>query len=229
MSDDESRRQMSKDFLLAEFAALQARFSDYESLKASRVNFLLIIVAAAAAAFPTAADKLQPYIGEAALLTGMVVLLLGVTTLYRVVEYSISSTIVMRRAGRIRRWFVEQDRSIGPYVAFAPRDDRPAIMLNAQWLGWRGGEGVLLTVNGLAVAAVVTSAAFLLCLRLLHVELDALVYVALGAAGFAAAWFAQIGWLQRKLRLTEQRAMKEIHMPLTQEAAALYSSEELPE
>lgn len=227
MSDDEARRQMSKEFLLAEFTALQARFSDYESLKASRVNFLLIIVAAAAAAFPTVAEKLQPYIGEAALLTGVVMLLLGVTTLFRVVEYSRSSTIVIRRAGRIRRWFVEQDRSIAPYVAFPPSDDRPAILLKAQSLGWRGGEGVLLTVNGLAAAVIVTSAAFLVCSRLLSVQLDALTYVAIGVVAFGAAWFVQIGWLHSKLRRSEQSAEKEIHARLTPELETLYKGEEL--
>ena len=227
MSDEESRRQMSKEFLLAEFAMLQARLSDFESLKASRVNFLLIIVAAVVATVPAIADRLQPYFAEAALAVGAILLLLGITTLFRAVEYSISAAVVMRRAGRIRRWFVEQDRSIAPYLAFPPSDDQPAILLKTQSLGWRGGEGVLLIVNGLAAAAIGASAAFLVCSRLLSVQLDALVYVLVSGAGFAAAWFAQIGWLQRRLRRAEQREGRAIHARLTPETRALYSGEEL--
>jgi len=231
MSDEESRRQMSKEFLLAEFAMLQSRLSDYESLKASRVNFLLIIVAAVVATVPTAADRLQPYFVEALLAVGVILLLLGVTTLFRAVEYSRSGAIVMRRAGRIRRWFVEQDHSIAPYVAFQPRDDRPRLLLDARFLGWRGGEGVLLTVNSSAAAVILASVSYLAYSGAAGQPLAAPYLALLGIVGFGAAWLVQILWLRRKLRRAEMsEGAKEVHFPYTQQVEAWYSGMgELPD
>ena len=144
-------RNISKDFLIAEFSALQERAVGLEEIKSGRINFFLLIVAATVAGLPSLTENLKffPFIVLAA---AVIIFFLGVSTLKSVMSYSVAIVILFRRAGRIRRWFVNNDKSIENYVPFEANDDRPPIKI-AYWLiSWRGGEPILLITNATALA-----------------------------------------------------------------------------
>jgi hypothetical protein len=146
-----NERDFSKDFLIAEFNAIQERAIGFEEIKSGRINFFLIIVAATVAGLASLANDLT-YFPLVVFAGAVFLFLLGVSTLRSVMGYSIAIVILFRRAGRIRRWFVSMDKSIEKYVPFEANDDRPPIKI-AQWLiDWRGGEPILLITNATALS-----------------------------------------------------------------------------
>lgn len=146
-------------FLIAEFNALQERAKNCEEIKASRVNFFLVVVAALGASFSAAIqiNIFQKYYLEAITLTAIVVLLSGFSTLKHSVYYSGMSIIILRRAGRIRRWFVDFDDNIEKYVAFEPADDKPNFTIPSRFLLLRGAETIVMIFNVVSMSIIATS------------------------------------------------------------------------
>jgi hypothetical protein len=148
--------QLSAQFLLAEFNTLQERAQGYEHLNTTRVNFFLIAVAAVIGGLATIATIANstnlPFDYNLLTLGGFLGLLfVGLATLKNVMDYSGMSVVLYRRAGRIRRWFVERDRGLRSYVAFEPTDALPPF--TTPYLVTRGAEAALLIINAaLAVA-----------------------------------------------------------------------------
>jgi len=155
--------EIAAQFLIAEFNALQERAKNFEEIKANRVNFFLLIVAAVGAII-SAADQikvLQQYFLESILLAAVVLLLLGLSTLQHSVYYSSAIVDFFRRAGRIRHWFIDFDRTIEDHFPFEPADDRP----NYYWKRdrfiekfqlnlWRGGEPIIVIFNVISVLTI---------------------------------------------------------------------------
>lgn len=149
--------EVTAQFLIAEFNALQERAKNFEEIKANRVNFYLLVVAAVGAVFSTATqalDVFQKYFSESILLTATVLFLLGVSTLKDSVDYSGAIVIFFRRAGRVRRWFADFDQSIAPYLAFQPADDRPTFSVPYSLTAWRGAETVIILFNVISATAI---------------------------------------------------------------------------
>jgi hypothetical protein len=146
----------SAEFLISEYEAIQSRALGFEQNKSNRVNFLLIVVAALMASLGQIITNaaLAAFTVEIALIVAFVVFLLGLLTLKQSVEDSVSIVIMHRRAGRIRLWFVEQNHSIAPYVAFQYGDDRPRVVDPLR--AFLGGEPIILIINILAFCALVT-------------------------------------------------------------------------
>ena len=139
----------SNDFLLSEFNALQQRVLELERIKSSRINFFLIVFAASIAGLSglVGSSNLEYVFPFIVLIVAFVLLLFGITTLKDVTDYSIAIVVLFRRAGRVRRWFLDNDSSIEKYVAFEPNDDRPKMYLGRSVLSWRGGEPILIIAN----------------------------------------------------------------------------------
>lgn len=151
--------EITAQFLIAEFNALQERAKNCEEIKASRVNFFLVVVAALGASFSAAIqiNILQQYYLEVLILTAIVVLLSGLSTLKHSVYYSGMSVIQFRRAGRIRRWFVDFDDKIENYVAFEPVDDKPTYAIPSRLLLFRGAETIVMIFNVVSISVIVAS------------------------------------------------------------------------
>jgi hypothetical protein len=145
-------RNFSKDFLIAEFNAIQDRAIGLEEIKSGRINFFLIIVAATVAGLSSLPENLKTNYSSIVLVGAMIVFLLGVSTLKSVMGYSVAIVILFRKAGRIRRWFVNNDKSIEKYIPFEANDDRPPIKIAPWLIGWRGGEPILLITNATALS-----------------------------------------------------------------------------
>ena len=140
----------SNDFLIAEFNALQDRAIGFEEIKSGRINFFMIIFAATVAGLSSLSGlTVFPFI---VFVCAVIIFLLGVSTLRSVMSYSVAIVILFRKAGRIRRWFVDSDKRIEKYIPFEANDDRPLIRIAPWLIGWRGGEPILLITNATALS-----------------------------------------------------------------------------
>jgi hypothetical protein len=149
-----NRNEASIEFLLAEFNALQAHVIKLEDAKSNRVNFFLVVVAAAVAGVSGLAGN-PNFQGVFALIiavTAFSLFLLGVTVLHQLIVYSEAVIGLYRRAGRIRRWFAEADNTIMVYLPFEASDARPGMRIAAAYLELRGGDVIIRMLNSITFA-----------------------------------------------------------------------------
>lgn len=196
------KKAVSSEFLLTEFNALQQRAISLEEVKSSRVNFFLIVVAATIAGFSGIAglSTFQAYYPVIIMLGSLILLLLGISTLNHSVDYSAAIVVLYRRAARVRRWFVDHNPEIEPYVAFEPNDDRPR--MDTPYLSWRGGEAVILVANAVSSAIIVGIGLSFLLWFWIWVGVVVMIPI---------AWLFQLWYIHRKLRLGDQSEEKRTH------------------
>jgi hypothetical protein len=194
-----AREEMSAQFLLAEYAALQARASHYEEIKSKQVNFFLVVAASAGAiASAIIKEKIFPnHMHEAIIGLSIFTLILGVLTLRMLITYSMAVVAFYRRAGRIRRWFVDRDRALQKYVAFEPNDDRPTFTNVGGYTYWRGAESILLLLNSIATISIALSVLYQCTSNTCLVVLTILVFGII-------SWYLQASYTQKKLKKTEE-------------------------
>jgi len=203
------KAEITVSFLLAEFNTLQERATNLEQVKSTQVNFFLIVVAAIIAGLSglSSVPTLQTFMLDGIFVASFLVFLLGFATLYQSVNYSMSIVSFYRRAGRIRRWFVDFDKDIAPYVAFPPGDDRPRFKLTRSYLAFRGGDAVLLIINSVSFAGITTS----LIASFFYFAPIFIFFVAIIVGVFA--WFLQYQIIYRRLSNEEKRNINQIHFP----------------
>ena len=193
------KTNLSADFLIAEFNAIQERAMGLEEIKSGRINFFLIIVAAIIAGISglTNAAIVQQSYPEIILVGAALVLILGVSTLKSVVNYSVAIVILFRKAGRVRRWFLENDTKIKNYLPFESNDDRPRIQISL--ISWRGGEAILLIINAVAASIVVG----------MGLSYLSQTWAVIGAGGtLPFTWLIQVWSIKRHLKKHEQLESK---------------------
>lgn len=122
--------ELTSNFLLAEFSAVQDRIKSYEEIKSQRVNFFLLIVGAVAAGIMTGlqAEIVQSNLLAIALISSVIISFIGIMSLYHQVITSVSIVTLYHRSGRIRKWFYDNDEDILPYLVFEPADDKPRLV-----------------------------------------------------------------------------------------------------
>jgi len=198
-------------FLIAEFNALQERAKNFEDIKASRVNFFLLVVAATGAIFSTATqiDLFRQYYIESIILTALILLLLGLSTLKHSVDYSGAIVILFRRAGRVRRWFVDFDEKLTPYVAFEPADDRPKFSIPYSLLAWRGAETVVMLFN------VISSTAIAGCIVFKIVQFTQTISLIILAGVAISVWYLQGLYVYNKMHKAQNSdtELSRVHFP----------------
>jgi len=188
------------DFLIAEYNALQERARKCEETKTSRINFYLIIVAASWASLASSAqlDFVQKNVLNIVILTEFIVLILGIATLYDLMNFSAAIVMFYRKAGRIRRWFVDLDKSICKYVAFHPTDDRPNfspnINLSFSILSWRGAESILVIINSFSISIVFA------CLFSKISTTYTLITIITSFIIFILAWYLQLYFVSKQMK-----------------------------
>ncbi|MCI5159863.1 MAG: hypothetical protein D3906_15845 [Candidatus Electrothrix sp. AUS1_2] len=201
---------MSAQFLLAEYAALQARANHYEEVKSKQVNFFLVVAASAGAvASAIIKEKLFPnHMYEAIMGLSVFTLILGILTLRMLITYSIAVVAFYRRAGRVRRWFVDRDNALQKYVAFESNDDRPTFTNVAGYTYWRGAESILLLLNSIATISIALSILYQCTSNTCLVVLTVLVFGIM-------SWYLQVSYTQKKLKKTEMSewGVKNINFP----------------
>jgi len=185
---DETR---SADFLLAEFDALQKRVISLEQVKANRINYFMILTSAVVAGVAALFDALNAYSYFTLIIAGVALLLgvIGLITLDYSLNDSVTIVFFLRMAGRIRRYFVDKDKNLTPYVAFEPNDDRPRI--RAEGFSFRGSERILLIINcvSLSVCTLAVLAQFF----------HWFIYVSTAILFMPIIWFFQQFYIKKKL------------------------------
>lgn len=206
----EKNLEITTNFMLAEFTTLQERAAHLEQVKSTQVNFFLIMVAAIIAGVSGFSNlsTFQAYIPYSIFVASLLIFLLGFATLYQSVNYSMSIVSFYRRAGRIRRWFVNIDKDLAPYVAFPAGDDRPKFKLTRSYLAFRGGDVVLLIVN----SASFTSILALLMTSIFNFQPMAILILIVIFA--ILAWLFQQQIVYLRLAKAEERDLKNIHFPI---------------
>ena len=199
----------SVEFMLAEFNSLQTNILKLEDAKSNRVNFFLVVVAALTAGVPGLVGNanfqttLSAIISMAAL-GGFV---LGIAVLEQLLRYSQAIVSLHRRAGRIRRWFVQADKTILPYLAFEAGDDRPRMKVSSAILEFRGGDIIVRMVNSISFAIFVVA-----LVSTFYPALSLFFMVGLVPIGIAV-WYIQQKRIQMRLSFVEENMKKNIRFP----------------
>jgi hypothetical protein len=203
--------QLQSQFLIAEYNALQSRAQSFEQIKSSRLNFFLIVVAAVWAGLASLARivSLEPYLSSIVIAADVFLLLLGLLTLFDLTGYSAAIIAFYRRAGRVRRWFVDLDADMANYVAFHPADDRPKFTTSMVFISWRGADAVVLMINSVMLAGLAGFTAWK------AFSASSYVCIAILLITFILGWMVQILFV-RTIMVQHQNAeinKKEINFP----------------
>ncbi|KAA0231153.1 hypothetical protein EDS67_03635 [candidate division KSB1 bacterium] len=143
------KANITAQFLVTDYACLQERVKTFEEIKSARVNFFLLIVGAVGAGI-SAAMQVQAVRDNAQiiiLLSTITLFLLGIATLQHSVNYSEAIVTIFRRSGRIRRWFLNENPKLAPFLVFEAADNKPRFDINLSNLIWRGAEPVIIVLN----------------------------------------------------------------------------------
>lgn len=115
----------------------------------SKVNFFLVLTTAIGGglAYMLTNADLRNYFPPTACVVIFILILMGLNTLRQGLDLSASSVTFYRRAGRVRRWYVDQEPSIKPYLPFETAADNLPRM-SSTFINLRGAESILLITNG---------------------------------------------------------------------------------
>lgn len=218
--------ELASEYLLAEFEMLHQRASLQEQTAANKINFFLVAVTAVVGGVFILSDNqtLAPYFLPAAVLTIAFMLLMGLSTLFQVLDLAANSTFYYRRTGRIRRWFLDCEPSLIKYMPFVVADDKPSFLADRGFL--RGLESLLVLLNAV-LSATFTFFLFLFVAQQLVSPQDSFVVFALiaGILIFCVIWYLQVAYYKRFLISIEQHeiARNHVHFP-DKEAKRYYTS-----
>jgi len=150
--NNKDKTQATAQYLLAEFEMLHQRANLQEQIIANKVNFYLLLVSALAGGSILAIDidSLENHILLLAFILVLILFIVGITTFLQILDYVISSTFFYRRAGRIRKWFLDFNPQIKDYSPFRATDNRPHYYTDRAML--RGLDPILLVLNSATAA-----------------------------------------------------------------------------
>jgi hypothetical protein len=118
---------VSKDFLLEEYKALEGRFQNYRIEGVSRLNSYLTLTSVLGGAglfFLGNNTNISTAIAQPILIAVMLLLAsVGFDTWYYILLRQITSDKIERGLSRIRHYFVEQDETISKYLVNSINDD----------------------------------------------------------------------------------------------------------
>jgi hypothetical protein len=133
----------------------------------------------------------------------------GILALSRTVRRNLVSSGELRAANRVRRYFVDRDRSIPRYLYYGPYDDRPIRELHL-----RGGlvETVML-INALLSAVLVFTFEEIMLLPLSNCSGVEWFNLGVGFYSFLGACVIQYIFVKVKYEKDMQKAKKEARFP----------------
>lgn len=226
MSNQSKVDDTMKDFLLAEFTSLQDRAIAKGEMSTNRVNFFLLVVAAIIAGSSIFLETGQVIVSSDLMLllavSSTAILVLGIATLEQVVKHSVEIVFFYRLAGRVRRYFADTYEEIKPYLAFEPIDSRPKMDTGYFFIELRGGDAVLVGVNSLATAVLVST----LIAASNILPLNPLVYVFIALLVFFISWVLQAARIRAVLRNAEKIFERHIRFPSLNDQASEKQKEE---
>ena len=153
------QQRHSAEFMFAEFQYLTTSFWRNEELGDRRVNLFLALTTAVIAASVAAATKGSDNTSTtiSLLICGglLAVLLFGIFTLKRIIRRNLDTDDYKRSADRVRKYFVERDANIGPYLPFDPYEGLKPRETKILALGNGGLERTVALLNSFIAASLV--------------------------------------------------------------------------
>ena len=209
MSEPFNNKNASVEFLLAEFNAIQSHVIKLEEAKSNRVNFCLIVIAAVTAGVSglVGNSNFQSVLKLIVAASSFGLFILGIAILNQLIRYSEAIVGLYRRAGRIRRYFADNDAAIRPYLAFEASDDRPLMYISSAYLEFRGGDVIVLTLNSVFFAV------FTFVIISILFPLPNWFTTPLVIGSGLMAWFVQKIRIRVRLKKIEERMQKSITFP----------------
>ena len=204
--EKEPNLDRSAQYLLAEMQTINEKATLYEQIKSNRVNFFLLIVGATGASFSFLSrhPALKGYEIWLAQALSILVLVLGFFILRDMTEYSAAIIFQYRWAGRIRRWFLEDNLSLEKHLPFRAVDDRPKFTESN--IFWKSSETIILLINCYL---------FALIIGLLFYSLSIVLAIVSALIGGIIFWFVQRFYTTSKMKRFENSnyAKRTIYFP----------------
>jgi hypothetical protein len=191
-------------FLLAEYEHLGASLLTNEDAGEKRVGVFLALIAAVTEAIGLGAERLRvdaSSLGWVVLISCVVLLLYGVTTLRRIMRRNVVTTTYLNGLRRIRAAFIWRYPKLIHVLTFLP-GEQPEVRERRPWwgIGSAGFLEVVATTNSLLAACAVSAAIWLMEYGLPVIALAAPATVVL-------TWLVQMRWstwTYDKLRVEEE-------------------------
>ena len=145
---------------------------------------------------------MESFYYETLLIITLTILLIGLLTLKTLIDYSAAIVIFYRRAGRIRKWFVDLNQSIEEYVAFEATDEKPSFTINSHFIHWRGGELILLLINCLTMSLIIGVTTY----NIINIQIifKIIFWISLGGL----FWFLQLKYIHKKMSDAENSEIR---------------------
>jgi hypothetical protein len=230
MSRKPASEKLSKDalalHLTTELDALNQSVFHARDMLMNKVNFFLILVTAIGSGLFLMAgvDTLRILVLPIACLVVAVLLLMGMNTLQQGLDLSGSAITYHRRAGRIRKWFVDQEPTVEPYMPFTVADNMPRMSSN--FINLRGAESILLIMNSTLAGTLAILIVIFWDYYIIHKMANntpfndllpgfALAFV-LGVVSFIVSWMLQVRYVKWFMNDWDKRQedLHLIHFPI---------------
>lgn len=220
--NNKEKDEVVAQYLLSEFEVLNQRAMQYEQSIVNKTNFFLATLTAVgggAILLSTQLTLSTEFYLVGGLILAVALLVLGITTLAQVVDIGASATFLYRRAGRIRKWFLEYDSRLQPYIPFVVGDDSPPYVMETSKL--RGIEAVLLIANS-AIAGFLGGGCIFTCWDTQIFAYEEIFSLIVGIVSFFVFWKIQAVYVTHLLRKWEHREKIEgwVHFPAEEQESS---------
>jgi hypothetical protein len=186
----------TKDFLLTEFDLLKEMRASGIAQSENQLKFFITIVSGTTAVLAVLAQLGKKDLMDVSLPLVIPLFVVGVLVFIRLIEAHISITVYTRGLNRIRRYFLDNDRTIEKYLILPVSDDTPTF-------GRIGFLSTRISVAGLtALATIINSALAFAFFSILSYRVWSILCVAVivGVLGFLLSIVAHHLYNERQTR-----------------------------
>jgi len=205
-------------YLISEFEMLHQRAEAHERFIANKTNFFVGLTTATLGGL---LFLLKESVGVIASLSITVVgffaliflLIVGWVIFKQSVDMVASAAIYYRRAGRVRRWFVDNAPSVEKYIPFTVTDERP--LLYVPYAPLRDFNTIVASVNAGLMAILGNFILFIGAFHKLSLELSIRLMIVMGLILFGAMFYLQFRVYKTHLVAKEQSEKErgKVHFP----------------
>jgi hypothetical protein len=176
----------------------------------NKVNFFLALVTAIGGglAYMFTLDKLPNFLIATTCIVIFILILMGINTLRQSLDLSASAITFYRRAGRIRKWYVEREPTLEAYLPFNVADNLPR--MSSSFINLRGAESILLLVNSSLIGVSIGLGGIII-----FPNVNLIYIIAACLSVFWVSWMLQVKYVKLFMQRWDKRQEKLglIHFP----------------
>jgi hypothetical protein len=220
ITDSRISKDAISQYFSTEMQSITQRAIQYETMYLNKINFYLVIVTAAIGGLILSAgiSEIKAILLPISCLVLFFLFITGWVTLIQGLDLSANSTLMYRRLGRIRQWFLDQEPNLYLYLPFTPGDDRPKFY--AQYERTRSVESILLIVNAILASMFFVLLWFIICFQGFQLFSSSSILpfgigLVIGITVFGAVWSVEFKYIKRYLHERERIEKQgwHIHFP----------------